>query len=102
MPELEKEPGRREFLRKTFLNLVFIGAGLGTGRMITAEELQRQTNFQLDQAEKIIRDALEYASRVEKYDERLKALLPKVIIRAYLPGENTPFALSAFTISKPA
>ena len=63
---------------------------------MTANELQRQTNLQLDQAEKIVDDVLEYASNLEKYDEKIIALIPSLVVRFYPPSKDAPFCTLGF------
>jgi hypothetical protein len=96
MSGTERKPNRREFLKRSFFNIVVIGAGMEGARIMTAKELQKQTNLQLDQAERIVNDALVYASRVEKYNEEIKALIPSVVVRFYSPSKETSFRTLGF------
>lgn len=96
MTETERKPNRREFLKSYIFNIVVIGAGVEGVKRMTTEELQKQTNLQLDQAERIVNDALTYASKVEKYDETIKALIPSLVVRFYSPSKETSFRTLGF------
>jgi hypothetical protein len=92
-PDTERRYSRREFfegLRELVFGGITFSIGLQGGRNLTIGELQSQTNFKLDQAEKIRDGALEYITKIEEYDLKLKTLVPPIIIVASIPTEEKP------------
>lgn len=98
-PESERKYSRRQILEagKDALPLLFtFFVGLEGGKNVTISELRDVVNYQKDQASRISDDALNYTTKLEKYDEKLKALIPSIVIRAYIPGKEDPCCTLGF------